>query len=82
MFRRASLVFLLAVVSTAALAAQTQMEKERHALETYCRSDIHRLCAGIVPGEGRIKRCLKRHKEDMSVGCAKALQALKKDLRG
>jgi hypothetical protein len=82
MLRGASLVLTLAMASTTALAAQTQMEKERHALETYCRSDVHRLCAGIVPGEGRIERCLKRHKEEMSVGCAKALQALKKNVKG
>jgi hypothetical protein len=44
---------------------------------TYCKSDIERLCKGIKPGGGRLIQCLKTHKEEMSVGCAQALQKLK-----
>jgi hypothetical protein len=46
-------------------------------LRTYCMSDIERLCKGIEPGGGRIIRCLKANKKEMSVGCAQALQKLK-----
>jgi hypothetical protein len=78
MFFRTFIVLFLTAASTAALAAETQMEKELTALRTYCRSDVERLCKGIEPGGGRIKQCLMAHKEEMSVGCAKALQELKK----
>jgi Cysteine rich repeat len=46
-------------------------------IRTYCMSDIERLCKGIEPGGGRLIRCLKTHKKEMSVGCAQALQKLK-----
>src|SRR5881275_3184007 len=31
-----------------------------------CASDIKTLCAGIQPGEGRIKGCIKSHLPDLS----------------
>jgi hypothetical protein len=40
--------------------------------------DIERLCPNVGPGGGRMKACLMKHKEQMSVGCAQALQKLKK----
>ena len=35
-----------------------------------CASDIKTLCAGIQPGEGRIKACIKSHLIDLSPTCA------------
>jgi len=35
-----------------------------------CASDIKTLCAGIQPGEGRIKACIKSHLTDLSPTCA------------
>ena len=46
-------------------------------LMKYCKADIERLCPGTEPGGGRLLKCLKEHKEEMSVGCAQALQKLK-----
>lgn len=46
-------------------------------LLTYCKSDVERLCPGIKPGGGRILKCLKANKKEMTVGCAQALQKLK-----
>lgn len=82
MFIRASLVLLLGLLSAGALAEFNleMLEKEKAVLEKYCRADIERLCPGEKPGGGRIKECLKTHKEEMSVGCAKALQELKKSM--
>ena len=34
-----------------------------------CASDIKTLCAGIQPGEGRIKACIKSHLTDLSPTC-------------
>ena len=42
-----------------------------------CKDDVARLCPGVEPGGGRIVGCLKAHKMEMSVGCAKALQHMK-----
>jgi hypothetical protein len=43
----------------------------------YCKADVARLCPGVPMGGGRIIACLKAHKEEMSIGCGKALQAMK-----
>ena len=34
-----------------------------------CAGDIKTLCAGIQPGEGRIKACIKSHLIDLSPTC-------------
>jgi len=34
-----------------------------------CASDIKTLCAGIQPGEGRIKACIKSHLTNLSPTC-------------
>ena len=43
----------------------------------YCKSDVARLCPGVTPGGGKVIGCLKEHQNEISVGCAKALQAIK-----
>jgi hypothetical protein len=50
------------------------------ALMKYCKADAERLCPGVEPGGGRILKCLKSHKEEMTVGCAEALQKLKSEM--
>lgn len=47
---------------------------------TYCKADVERLCPGVEPGGGRIIKCLKEHKMEMSIGCGKALQKLKGEM--
>jgi hypothetical protein len=34
-----------------------------------CAGDIKKLCAGIQPGEGRIKACIKSHLTNLSQTC-------------
>jgi hypothetical protein len=46
----------------------------------YCRSDVARLCPGVEPGGGRIVGCLKEHKMEVSVGCAKAIKHIKSEM--
>jgi hypothetical protein len=59
------------------VAAPLGAEAQQAEAMKYCRSDVSRLCPGVQPGGGRILGCLKAHKMDVSVGCAKALQAMK-----
>jgi hypothetical protein len=64
-------------IALPALAQESKVDQELEALRAYCKPDIERLCADVEPGAGRIKECLMRHKEQMSVGCAQALEKLK-----
>ncbi len=75
---------LLLVLVSAALPALAQqpsaLDKEIEMLRAYCRPDIERLCPNVEPGGGQIKECLTQQKMELSVGCAEALQNLKKAL--
>jgi hypothetical protein len=64
----------LAVIS---LPGSTQAAKAPLAL---CKADAERFCSVIAPGDGKIIACLKQHKDEVSVGCAKALKATKKKM--
>lgn len=77
MIHRLITLSLLTLIALPVIAGESEMEKEMEALRTYCKSDIERLCAGVEPGGGRIKACLKAHQNEMTVGCARALQKLK-----
>jgi hypothetical protein len=65
--------FSLAVFVSAQSAALAQQA----AAMKYCKADVARLCPGVQMGGGRIIACLKEHKEEVSIGCGKALQAMK-----
>jgi hypothetical protein len=77
MIYRAIALSVMTLASLAALALTPDMEQEIEAIRAYCKPDIERLCTGVEPGEGRIKKCLKAHEKEISVGCAQALQKLK-----
>jgi hypothetical protein len=34
-----------------------------------CAGDVEKLCAGVMPGDGRIKACMKQHFAELSPGC-------------
>jgi hypothetical protein len=65
-------------LSTAVFAQSNQMQQAMR----YCRADMERLCPGVPPGGGRIVRCLKAHKMEMSVGCAMTLRRIKARMGG
>ena len=43
----------------------------------YCKADAARLCPGVQPGGGKLLGCLKQHENEVSIGCAKELKAVK-----
>jgi hypothetical protein len=61
-----SVVVVLTVLLPSGSAAVAQAGKP-------CASDIKTLCAGIQPGEGRIKGCIKSHLTDLSPTCQDSL---------
>jgi Cysteine rich repeat len=81
-FRNFALAATSAIVivslSTAVFGQSNQMQQAMR----YCRADMERLCPGVPPGGGRIVRCLKAHKMEMSVGCAMTLRRIKARMGG
>ncbi|HEY1430027.1 MAG TPA: cysteine rich repeat-containing protein [Stellaceae bacterium] len=43
------------------------------ALRQACGAEIQQLCAGIEPGEGRLRSCVKDHFADFSETCKQAM---------
>jgi len=59
------------------LPAQTLMAQSAEPSFVYCKEDIARLCPDVAPGGGRILGCLKKHENEVSIGCAKEMKAIK-----
>ena len=79
---RATVLLLLTATVIPAVAQPPTKEQELQMLRAHCGPDIQRLCPGVEPGGGRIKQCLMQQKDQVSVGCAKALQQVKKKQKG
>jgi hypothetical protein len=63
-------------LATLMSAAPNALAQQAAAMK-YCKADYERLCPGVPMGGGRIIGCLKEHKMEISIGCGKALQAMK-----
>lgn len=59
---RSGLVIVIALLLSDSIAVAQQAGPP-------CAGDIKTLCAGIRPGEGRIKACIKSHLNDVSEAC-------------
>jgi hypothetical protein len=66
-----SLMFLLIPLSG------TQAATDRGGALASCKADAARICPGVAPGGGRLIACLKQHENDVTIGCAKELKAIK-----
>jgi hypothetical protein len=42
-----------------------------------CKADAAKICPGVEPGGGKLIECLKTHENDVTIGCAKELKAIK-----
>ena len=47
---------------------QAQTAEQRAA----CKEDFEKLCKGVMPGGGRVLKCLQEHKDQVSAPCRKA----------
>lgn len=65
-------VAALAAVAVATIAA-AQTETPMAALRAACGPDVKALCAGVQPGGGRLKQCLRGNKDKLSTGCKQAI---------
>jgi cysteine rich repeat protein len=76
-----TVIFCLATAATTTFSAaqQPDMQKlqwvpEMRAAINACMADQQRLCPDVVPGNGRIVRCLAAQGGRLSYACASAMQ--------
>jgi hypothetical protein len=55
------------------LLASGASAQEAMTLARACGNDIDRLCAGVPPGQGRIKACIRAHMLELSAPCFDAI---------
>jgi hypothetical protein len=60
----------------AAPSAVTPAEdpSEHHEVTPSCRAEVKQLCRGILPGGGRIKKCIEANEGKLSPACRAAVQ--------
>ena len=61
-----TLAYILALTPVGAMAQQS-------AVRQACAIEIERNCAGLQPGDGRIRACVKEHFTEFSEPCKQAL---------
>ena len=81
-FRKFAVAATSAVVIVSLPAAVAAQSNQIQQIMRYCKPDAERLCPGVPPGGGRIARCLKAHKMEISVGCAMTLRRIKARMSG
>ncbi|MEX5219501.1 MAG: hypothetical protein NW701_16860 [Nitrospira sp.] len=47
---------------------------EHHEITPSCRAEVKQLCRGILPGGGRIKKCIEANESKLSSPCRTAVQ--------
>lgn len=75
MFKIARYIFGAGLVfaATAASAGDLQADAADGVMDA-CRTDYHRMCSYVVPGEGRVARCLLDRQMELSPYCLQSLK--------
>ena len=69
--------FLLIAIASSALVVGSALAATESALMSACKSDAAKLCPDVPFGGGKIIECLKKHENQITVGCANELKQLK-----
>lgn len=72
------MIVALSISYAVSANASSHESEEIEQLKEYCAPDVKRLCPDVSYGDGAVKTCLKKNKNELSVGCAEALKKLKK----
>lgn len=55
------------------MGSMVSAQEDAHPIVRACAGDVDRLCAGVPPGEGRIKECMRAHLSELSAPCLDAI---------
>lgn len=72
MLRDLTLALSMTAVFAGVLAAEAASPRKQ--LRQACGADLHTLCAGILPGGGRIRQCMIEKFDQLSDSCKSAME--------
>lgn len=76
-FAFAALFATLVPAAAAEPSATPEANSVRAGVREACAADVKALCGDVQPGGGKILRCLKEHKAQVSSGCKEAAAAMR-----
>ncbi len=59
-----------------------EVKEEVKEVHQACQGDVQQFCKDVKPGGGRIARCLKEHKDELSAGCKGKIGEMKEKRAG
>jgi hypothetical protein len=65
----------LSVVLIVGVAGAAIAEDEEAEARAACTSDYQKLCADVIPGGGRIQRCLESNMDKLDAACKTFIEA-------
>ena len=66
---------VLALALAGALSAASAFAGDAgRQLPEACKSDASSLCPGMAPGDGKLHKCMKEHRDKVSAGCRTAIK--------
>jgi hypothetical protein len=54
-----------------------RLEKKKEQISQACQADKEQFCKDVLPGDGRIAKCMKEHREQLSAGCKESMKNLR-----
>lgn len=60
-------------------AAMTKARQDVEAIFVSCYEDQKKYCADIEPGQGRVMRCMREHREQLSDKCRSEVERVRQD---
>lgn len=68
-------ISIFSCVAVSAFASEAASPESGNPVNAACKQDIQTLCGDVKPGEGRVKECIKSHRDQVSAGCKAAIKA-------
>lgn len=65
-------------LSTECKAHRAEMKEAMKDVHEACQADAEKLCGDVKKGRGRVMKCLKKHKEEVSETCKAEVANMKK----
>ncbi len=70
-----------AELSPACKARFEEVARQIKGIEQVCEDDIMRYCPGVKPGGGRIARCLRQYRSELSAECKEKIAEVRKEMK-